>query len=39
MNKLEELKKVIDDGYDWYFKNTDGYCKASEGWIEIYLIK
>ena len=39
MNKLEELKKVIDDGYDWYFKNTDGYCKASEGWIEIRKIE
>lgn len=30
---LYEIRRLLDEAYDHYFANSDGYCKSSEGYI------
>lgn len=33
MKDLAEIRRLLDEAYDHYFKYSDGYCKSSEGHI------
>ncbi|MEU0952841.1 hypothetical protein ABZ353_10935 [Streptomyces niveus] len=33
MQDLAEIRRLLDEAYDHYFKFSDGYCKSSEGHI------
>lgn len=35
MKDLEEIRRLLDEAYDHYFTNSDGYCKSSEGYISL----
>lgn len=32
---VKEIKALLKEAYDHYFKHSDGYCKSSEGSISI----
>ncbi len=32
---LTEIRRLLVEAYDDYFKRSDGYCKSSEGYIEV----
>lgn len=32
---LAEIRRLLDEAYDHYFKYSDGYCKSSEGYIAL----
>ncbi len=32
---LAEIRRLLNEAYDDYFKRGDGYCKSSEGYIEV----
>lgn len=36
-DKLVELKRLLAEAYEHYFKYSDGYCKSSEGVISIHV--
>lgn len=31
----KEIRRLLTEAYDDYFKRGDGYCKSSEGYIEV----
>ena len=33
--KIAYLQDILEKGYNHYFQNSDGYCKSSEGYIEV----
>ncbi len=33
--QFTEIKRLLREAYDDYFKRRDGYCKSSEGYIEV----
>lgn len=35
MKDLEEIRRLLDEAYDHYFKYSDGYCKSAEGYIAL----
>lgn len=32
---VSEIVALLDEAYKHYFDNSDGHCKASEGWVGI----
>jgi hypothetical protein len=32
-NKLIQIRQLLKEAYDHYFKYSDGHCKSSEGYI------
>lgn len=30
-----EIRRLLTEAYDDYFKRSDGYCKSSEGYVEV----
>ena len=34
--KLKEIRRLLSEAYQDYFKRSDGYCKSSEGATEVY---
>lgn len=37
MQDLKEIRRLLDEAYDHYFKFSDGYCKSSEGYIGLHF--
>ncbi|ONK10356.1 hypothetical protein [Streptomyces sp. MP131-18] len=37
LEALRELQRLLDEAYEHYFANSDGYCKSSEGYIGLDL--
>jgi hypothetical protein len=35
IDRLTEMQRLLDEAYTHYFANSDGYCKSSEGDIEL----
>jgi hypothetical protein len=35
-NILRQIRTLMNEAYDHYFKFSDGYCKSAEGAIEVY---
>jgi hypothetical protein len=35
ISKVNRLILLLDSAYDHYFKYSDGYCKSSEGHVEL----
>lgn len=35
LKNLAEIQRLLDDAYDHYFEHSDGYCKPSEGWLQV----
>jgi hypothetical protein len=33
--QLAEIQALLDEAYQHYFDNSDGYCKSSEGYVEV----
>lgn len=33
--ELAEIAGLLEEAYEHYFEFSDGYCKSSEGWIQI----
>lgn len=33
--QLREIRRLLKSAYDDYFKRGDGYCKSSEGYVEV----
>lgn len=33
--KLREIVRLLDEAYAHYFEFSDGYCKSSEGYVEL----
>jgi hypothetical protein len=34
-NKLKKIRQLLKEAYDYYFDNSDGHCKSSEGSISL----
>jgi hypothetical protein len=34
-NKLKKIRQLLKEAYDYYFDNSDGHCKSSEGHISV----
>jgi len=34
-NKLKKIRQLLKEAYDYYFDNSDGHCKSSEGHISL----
>lgn len=34
-DKLLEIHRLLDEAYQHYFENSDGYCKSSEGHLSV----
>ena len=32
---LSEIRRLLNEAYDDYFRRGDGHCKSSEGYIEV----
>lgn len=35
LEQLSEIHRLLVEAYDDYFKRSDGYCKSSEGFVEV----
>lgn len=35
MADVQEIHRLLGEAYDHYFATTDGYCKPSEGYVEL----
>ena len=35
IQQIAELQRLLDEAYRHYFDNSDGYCKSSEGYVEV----
>lgn len=35
MKDIAEIHRLLREAYDHYFANSDGYCKSSEGYVEL----
>jgi len=35
--KLKEIRRLLKEAYDHYFKHGDGHCKSAEGQISIHF--
>jgi hypothetical protein len=36
LEKFAAIRRLLDEAYKDYFARSDGYCKSSEGYIEVY---
>lgn len=37
LNDVAEIRRLLQEAYDHYFANSDGYCKSAEGSISLHL--
>ena len=35
--KLKEIRRLLKEAYDHYFKHGDGHCKSAEGQISVHF--